>query len=71
MQGYPVSILRSGAAQITAQQGREDSGTNGGIGTQAVVLAFWMGTPETSREPVRRVLEQTGLWKYLTPKETA
>jgi collagenase-like PrtC family protease len=60
----------SGAAQITAQQGREDSGTNGGVGTQAVVLAFWMGTPETSREPVRKGLEQMGLWKYIIPGKT-
>jgi collagenase-like PrtC family protease len=55
----------SDAAQITAQEGRDDSGTNGGVGTQAVVLAFWMGTPEPSREPVRKALEQMGLWQYI------
>jgi hypothetical protein len=54
-----------GAAQIMAQEGRDDSGTNGGVGTQAVVLAFWMGTPERSREPVRKALEQMGLWQYV------
>jgi hypothetical protein len=54
-----------GAAQITAQERRDDSGTNGGVGTRAVVLAFWMGTPEPSREPVRKALEQMGLWQYI------
>jgi hypothetical protein len=28
-------------------------------------VAFWMGTPETSRDPVRQVLEQMGLWQYI------
>ena len=59
-----------GAAQITAQGGRDDSGTNGGVGTQAVVLAFWMGTPEPSREPVRKALEQMGLWQYIAAAST-
>jgi hypothetical protein len=59
-----------GAAQITAQEGRDDSGTNGGVGTQAVVLAFWAGTPEPSREPVRKALEQMGLWQYITAAST-
>ena len=54
-----------GAAQITTQEGRDDSGTNGGVGTHAVVLAFWAGTPEPSREPVRKALEQMGLWQYI------
>jgi hypothetical protein len=35
-----------GAAQITAQEGGDECGANGGAGTRAVVLAFWMGTPE-------------------------
>ncbi|HXX34887.1 MAG TPA: U32 family peptidase [Thermodesulfobacteriota bacterium] len=55
-----------GASQITAEEGREESGTNGGVGTRAVVLAFWMGTPESSREPVRKALEQMGLWGYIS-----
>ena len=54
----------SGAAQITAQMSKGNSG-NGGVGTQAVVVAFWMGTPETSRDPVRQALEQMGLWQYI------
>lgn len=59
----------NGAAQITAQQGREDSGTAGGVSTQAIVLAFWRGTPETSRGPVRKGLEQMGLWKHIGAAE--
>jgi collagenase-like PrtC family protease len=54
----------SGAAQITAQMSKGNSG-NGGVGTQAVVVAFWMGTPETSRDPVRQALEQMGLWQHI------
>jgi len=54
----------SGAAQITAQMLKGNSG-NEGVGTQAVVVAFWMGTPETSRDPVRHALEQMGLWQYI------
>ncbi len=54
----------NGAAQITAQMSKGNSG-NGGVGTQAVVVAFWMGTPETSRDPLRQALEQMGLWQYI------
>ena len=35
------------------------------IGAQAIVLAFWMGTPEPSRGPVRRALEQMDLLRYV------
>ena len=59
-----------GAAQIRAQEGRDDSGTDGGVGTQAVVLAFWAGTREPSREPVRKALEQMGLWQYIAAAST-
>jgi hypothetical protein len=59
----------SGAAQITAQMSKGNSG-NGGVGTQAVVVAFWMGTPETSRNPVRQALEQMGLWQYIAAAES-
>ena len=55
----------SGAAQITTEEGRDDPGGDAGVGTQAIVLAFWMGTPEPSREPVRRALEQMGLWQHI------
>ena len=55
----------NGAAQITAQQARDDSATDRGVGTQAVVIAFWMGTPEPIRDPVRKALEQMGLWQYV------
>jgi hypothetical protein len=54
----------SGAAQMTAQMSKGNSG-NGGVETQAIVMAFWMGTPETSRDPVRHGLEQMGLWQYI------
>ena len=54
----------SGAAQITAQMSKGNSG-NEGVETQAVVVAFWMGTPETSRDPLRHALEQMGLWQYI------
>ena len=60
------SKIIHGAAQITAQTGGDESGANGGVGTQAVVLAFWMGTPEPSREPVRKALEQIGLCQLVT-----
>jgi collagenase-like PrtC family protease len=59
----------SGAAQMTAQMSKGNSG-NGGVGTQAVVVAFWMGTPETSRDPVRQALEQMGLWQYIAAAES-
>ncbi len=59
----------SGAAQMTAQMSKGNSG-NGGVGTQAVVVAFWMGIPETSRDPVRQVLEQMGLWQYIAAAES-
>jgi collagenase-like PrtC family protease len=62
--------IMDGAAQITTQQAKGDSDTNGVVGTQAVVLAFWMGTPEPSREPVRQALEQMGLWKYIATAGT-
>jgi len=54
-----------GAAQITAQEEGDESRANGGVGTRAVVLAFWMGTPEASREPVRKALEQMRLWQHI------
>jgi len=56
----------SGAAQITTE-GKWDSAGAAGVGTRAIVLAFWMGTPEPSREPVRRALEQMGLWQHVGP----
>jgi collagenase-like PrtC family protease len=59
----------SGAAQMTAEMSKGHSG-NGGVGTQAVVVAFWMGTPETSRDPVRQALEQMGLWQYIAAAES-
>jgi len=55
----------AGAAQLAAQQAAEASGGNGAVGTQAVVCAFWMGTPEPSRDPVRQALEQMGLWHHI------
>jgi len=54
----------SGAAQMTAQNAASDGG-NGAVGTQAIVCAFWMGTPDPSREPVRYALEQMGLWHHI------
>jgi collagenase-like PrtC family protease len=60
----------SGAAQITTHQAMDNEGTNGVVGTKAVVLAFWMGTPEPSRDPVRQALEQMGLWQYIARAET-
>jgi hypothetical protein len=62
--------VMDGAAQITPQQAEGDSETNGVVGTQAIVLVFWMGTPEPSREPVRQTLEQMGLWKYIATAGT-
>ncbi len=54
----------SGAAQIKTD-GKRDPGGDARVDTQAIVLAFWMGTPEPSREPVRRALEQMGLWQHI------
>jgi collagenase-like PrtC family protease len=54
----------SGAAQI-ATEGKRDSGGDASLGTRAIVVAFWMGTPEPSRDPVRHALEQMGLWQYV------
>jgi collagenase-like PrtC family protease len=60
----------SGAAQIAAHEaGGAGGGDNGGVGMGAVVRAFWMGTPDPSQEPVRRALEQMGLWKYIGAPE--
>lgn len=64
----PLARLKiiHGAGQIAAQEAGGRSDTNGGVSTQAVVRAFWMGTPEPSRQPVRKALEQMGLWQYIT-----
>ena len=59
-----------GAAQIAKQQVGVEPTTNGAVGTRAVVCAFWMGTPEPSRDLVRHALEQMGLWHYVTTAET-
>ena len=59
-----------GAAQIAEQQVGVELTTNGAVGTRAVVCAFWMGTPEPSRDLVRHALEQMGLWHYVTTAET-
>jgi hypothetical protein len=63
-----VKII-DGAAQITAQQAGGLAGKNGMVGMQAVVLAFWMGTPDPSRDLVRQALEQMGLWQYIAAAE--
>jgi hypothetical protein len=54
-----------GAAQIIAQEEGEECGASGAVETRAVVLAFWMGTPEPSREPLRKALDQMGLWQHI------
>ena len=60
----------SGAVRMTTHQAMDNKGTDGAVGTKAVVLAFWMGTPEPSRDPVRQALEQMGLWEYIVGAET-
>jgi collagenase-like PrtC family protease len=64
-----VKII-DGAAQITAQQASGSAGKNEIVGTQAVVLAFWKGSPDPSRDLVRQALEQMGLWQYVAAAET-
>jgi hypothetical protein len=62
-----VKII-SGAAHLAAQAAAKslrDGGGNGVVGAPAVVQAFWMGTPEPSRDPVRQALQQMGLWHHV------
>jgi len=54
-----------GAAQIAAQGGTA-AGADGNPGAREIALSFWMGTPEPSREPVRKALEQLGLWRHVS-----
>ena len=56
------------AAQMAGDQAR--AGTNGDVGTEALVRAFWMGTPEPSRETLRQALEQMGLWPHVASAVT-
>jgi collagenase-like PrtC family protease len=55
------------AAQMAGDQ--EGAGTNGDVGTGALVRAFWLGTPEPSRDPLRQALEQMALWRYIASPE--
>jgi hypothetical protein len=59
----------NGAAQIAGK--RKNSETDEAVGTEAIVHAFWLGTPEPSRDPLRQALEQMGLWQHVASAETA
>jgi hypothetical protein len=55
----------SNAFQMAAEQD-----AHGMVGTEAIVRAFWMGTPEPSRDSVRQGLERMGLWRHIVTTET-
>jgi hypothetical protein len=57
----------SGAAQIAGKD--KNSQTNNAVGIEAIVHAFWLGTPEPSRDPLRQALEQMGLWQHVATAE--
>ena len=57
----------NGAAQITGKH--KNSKTNLTVGTGAIVHAFWLGTPEPSRDPLRQALEEMGLWQHVAAAE--
>ena len=52
-----------GAAQIAGKD--KSSKADPAVGTQAIVHAFWLGTPEPSRAPLQQALEQMGLWQHV------
>ena len=54
-----------GALRMTSASGEGNGDAHPAVGTEAIVLAFWMGTPEPSRPPVRQALEQMGLWRII------
>ena len=55
------------AAQMAVHP--EGATPDGAVETEALVRAFWMGTPEPSRAPLRQALEQMGLWRYIASPE--
>jgi hypothetical protein len=57
----------SGAAQIAGKQ--KDAQTEQAVGIGAIVHAFWLGTPEPARDPLRQALEQMGLWQHVAAAE--
>jgi collagenase-like PrtC family protease len=57
----------SGAAQLSGKQ--KDVQTEQAVGIEAIVHAFWLGTPEPSRDPLRQALEQMGLWQHVATAE--
>lgn len=56
-----------GAAQVAGKY--NNSQTDQAIGTAAIVHAFWLGTPESSRAPLRQALEEMGLWQHVAAAE--
>ena len=59
----------NGASQIAGRH--KNSKTDEAVGTEAIVHAFWLGTPEPSRDPLRQALEQMGLWQHVASAEQA
>jgi len=59
----------NGAAQIAGRN--KNATTDEAVGTEAIVHAFWLGTPEPSRDPLRQALEQMGLWQHVASAEGA
>jgi hypothetical protein len=49
-----------GAMKIKTRGLPDASNGPGTVGAEEVVRAFWMGTPEPSRDPVRQTLEKMG-----------
>jgi len=56
-----------GAAQIAGKD--KNSKEDQEVGTEAIVHAFWLGTPEASRAPLQQALEQMGLWQHVAARE--
>jgi hypothetical protein len=57
----------NGAAQITGKD--KNPKTDHAVDTGAIVHAFWLGTPEPSRDPLRQALQQMGLWQHVAAAE--
>jgi hypothetical protein len=56
-----------GAAQIAGKH--KNSKIDHTVDTGAIVHAFWLGTPEPSRDPLRQALQQMGLWQHVAAVE--
>jgi collagenase-like PrtC family protease len=64
-----AKVIRGAADMVAASAESARNGT-GVVDQQAIVQAFWLGTPDPARDMVRGALEQQGLWQHV-PQESA